>query len=86
LLDHAVVLVEHDDVGLVAGWVCLEPDGPEPVLHYAYSRQRERGKGVIRRLLAPYHDRPAVFTHRSRDLVVSRLPKAWHFDAYRAFL
>ena len=65
-------------------------EGWEPtwVVHFVYVRMSARGKGVARALLAPVLDAGHVrvaYTHRTRTLDGTRMPKNFRYDIYETF-
>lgn len=79
LLDGRTALLvaafdEHDDD--VWGWSCTSTG----TVHYVWVRLEYRSKGIAKRLLAPYLNKPAIYTHACKGA-----PKLWTYDPYHAF-
>ena len=74
-----VAVVENED-GLIDGWVCREPT--RDIVHFWYVRASSRGRGVAKAMLEDIWNKAVMYTHKTRGLDTSRLPKSWRFSDY----
>lgn len=70
-----VAVDEHDD-NAILGWLCWSMAGTLPVVHYCYTKQAHRHRGVLRGLAAE-----AGITAESEVLWTIKSPAAPHIAA-----
>lgn len=66
----------------VSSGICGFAVTEDRVVHFVYVKHRWRQLGVAKLLLRPLLDEAAIYTHRTRMLDASRLPKSWTFNPY----
>lgn len=73
LLSRCDVIVAHSpgDIDQVFGWVCFDPRGLEPIVHYVFVKAPMCGFGIGRELMAlavpGWPNAPAWTSHRPTD-------------------
>ena len=88
LLDRCALLVAayDEDPEFILGWAVTSTNA----VHYTWVRHAFRRKGVAAALLAPYVDKPTIYTHPisvGADWMKGKwdAPKGWTFDPFHAF-
>lgn len=74
LLDRSEVLIEFGDTGRQYGWICYEGDD---LVHYMYTWDLYRKKGVAHRLLKASSVKPN-FTYSCRTTIAEAIIRKWH--------
>ena len=82
LLDRAPPIVARLEIEptSICGWACFE----RGTIHYVFVRPRGRREGVAKLRLAPFLERPAFYTHKTRMIDERRLPTEWTHNPYEA--
>lgn len=80
LIARGAVLVacNPDDHVQVYGWACTEGGA----VHYVCVKPTYQRLGVARRLVAPYVDSNALYTHRTAICRALPIPKQWVYDPF----